>query len=60
LVLKNDVWTWIGVVLNVVNFTKDYCNNIILMVKKIDNREILSKFKNTHNLKDMDFFKKLI
>jgi hypothetical protein len=47
-------------VLNVVNFTKDYCNNIILMVKKIDNREILSKFKNTHNLKDMDFFKKLI
>jgi hypothetical protein len=37
LVFKKDVWTWIGVTSNVVNFTKDYvkdyCNDIILMIK---------------------------
>jgi hypothetical protein len=46
LVFKKDVWTWIGVALNVVNLTKDYCNNIILMVKKkLDDSKLLSKFK---------------
>jgi hypothetical protein len=34
LVFRKDIWTWIGVMLDVVNFTKDYCNNIILMVQK--------------------------
>ncbi len=57
---KKVVWIWIGVAIDVVNFTKeyvkDYFKNIILMVKKI--KMIATYYpssKNTHNLIDMEF-----
>ncbi len=41
---------------NLQKIEKDYCNNIILTVKKKDDINLLSKFKKHSQLKDVQFF----
>jgi hypothetical protein len=60
---SKGLWTWIDVVLDVLNFTKDkvkdYHNNIIFMVKKLDDSNLLPKLKKTFTIKKIWNFLKV-